>query len=145
MDIVLTVEVRSHAQQVGVCESGHEPPPGDSPHTKQVRLQDRDRTRIHQTAERFFKPVQPPRFEEVAVIPGNGYRMRKFRYEIVPGFQSVAILYEPLNLHGKVPAILNSNGHVGPPGKSVEYKQKRFSVRNEPARALNNGCSRSRY
>ena len=67
----------------------------------------------------------PPRFEEVAVIPGNGYRMRKFRYEIVPGFQSVAILYEPLNLHGKVPAILNTNGHVGPPGKSVEYKQKR--------------------
>ena len=67
----------------------------------------------------------PPRFEEVAVIPGNGYRMRKFRYEIVPGFQSVAILYEPLNLKGKVPAILNTNGHVGPPGKSVEYKQKR--------------------
>jgi len=67
----------------------------------------------------------PPRFEEVAVIPGNGYRMRKFRYEIVPGFQSVAILYEPLNLKGKVPAILNTNGHVGPPGKSIEYKQKR--------------------
>ena len=67
----------------------------------------------------------PPKFEEIAVIPGNGYRMRKFRYEIVPGFQSVAILYEPLNLHGKVPAILNTNGHVGPPGKSVEYKQKR--------------------
>src|SRR5271169_3856863 len=67
----------------------------------------------------------PARFEEVAVIPGNGYRMRKFRYEIVPGLQSVAILYEPLNLHGKVPAILNTNGHVGPPGKSVEYKQKR--------------------
>jgi hypothetical protein len=67
----------------------------------------------------------PPRFEEVAVIPGNGSRMRKFRYEIVPRFQSVAILYEPLNLKGKVPAILNTNGHVGPPGKSVEYKQKR--------------------
>jgi len=67
----------------------------------------------------------PPKFEEIAVIPGNGYRMRKFRYEIVPGFQSVAILYEPLNLHGKMPAILNTNGHVGPPGKSIEYKQKR--------------------
>jgi hypothetical protein len=67
----------------------------------------------------------PARFEDLGVIPGNGYQMRKLRYEIVPGFQAVAILYEPLNLHGKVPAILNTNGHVGPPGKSVEYKQKR--------------------
>jgi len=67
----------------------------------------------------------PPKFEEVSVVTGNGYRMRKFRYEIVPGFQSVAILYEPLNMQGKIPAILNVNGHVGAPGKAVEYKQKR--------------------
>jgi hypothetical protein len=67
----------------------------------------------------------PPKFEDLGVVPGNGYQIRKLRYEIVPGFQSTAILYEPLNLHGKVPAILNVNGHVGAPGKSVEYKQKR--------------------
>jgi dienelactone hydrolase len=67
----------------------------------------------------------PPRVEEVGVIAGKGYRIRKLRYEIVPGFQSVALLYEPENLHGKIPAVLNVNGHVGPPGKSVEYKQKR--------------------
>jgi len=68
----------------------------------------------------------PPKFEEAGVIEtGQGYRLRKLRYEIVPGFQSVAILYEPENLQGRVPAILNVNGHVGPPGKSVEYKQKR--------------------
>lgn len=66
-----------------------------------------------------------PKFEETGAVNGNGYRMRKFRYEIVPGFQSVAILYEPLNLQGKAPAILNVNGHVGAPGKAVEYKQKR--------------------
>jgi len=66
-----------------------------------------------------------PQFEDLGVIPGNGYQMRKLRYEIVPGFQSVAILYEPLNMSGKIPAILNVNGHVGAPGKSVEYKQKR--------------------
>jgi hypothetical protein len=66
-----------------------------------------------------------PKFEDLGVIPGNGYQMRKLRYEIVPGFQSTAILYEPLNMHGKVPAILNVNGHVGAPGKSIEYKQKR--------------------
>src|SRR5882724_4252216 len=67
----------------------------------------------------------PPKFEDLGVTPGNGYQMRKLRYEIVPGFQSTAILYEPLNLRGKIPAILNVNGHVGPPGKSIEYKQKR--------------------
>lgn len=68
----------------------------------------------------------PPRFEDIGVIEtGQGYRLRKLRYEIVPGFQSVAILYEPERLQGKMPAILNVNGHVGPPGKAVEYKQKR--------------------
>ena len=68
----------------------------------------------------------PPRFEDLgAFATGPGYRMRKLRYEIVPGFQSTAILYEPENMQGKIPAILNVNGHVGPPGKAVEYKQKR--------------------
>jgi len=66
-----------------------------------------------------------PKTEDVGVIEsGNGYRMRKLRYEIVPGFQSTAILYEPAILAGKVPAILNLNGHTRL-GKSVEYKQKR--------------------
>lgn len=68
----------------------------------------------------------PPRFEDLGVIEGGpGYRLRKLRYEIVPGFQSVAILYEPEHLTGKAPAILNVHGHVGAPGKAVEYKQKR--------------------
>jgi dienelactone hydrolase len=67
----------------------------------------------------------PPRFEETGVVPGKGYRIRKLRYEIVPGFYGAALLYEPENLQGKVPAVLNVNGHVGPPGKAVEYKQKR--------------------
>jgi dienelactone hydrolase len=67
----------------------------------------------------------PPKFEEVGIVAGNGYRVHKLRYEIIPGFQSVALLYEPEHAHGKLPAILNVNGHVGPEGKSVEYKQKR--------------------
>ena len=67
-----------------------------------------------------------PKFEDLGLIKGDtGYRMRKLRYEIVPGFQSTAILYEPERLEDKVPAILNVNGHVGAPGKSIEYKQKR--------------------
>src|SRR5690242_20253895 len=65
----------------------------------------------------------PLRAEDLGAVPsGAGYRMRKIRYEIVPGFQSTAILYEPEKLEGKHPAILNVNGHVGAPGKSVEYK-----------------------
>ncbi len=68
----------------------------------------------------------PPKFEDLGLIAtGKGYRLRRLRYEIVPGFESAALLYEPENIQGKVPAILNVNGHVGPPGKSVEYKQKR--------------------
>jgi dienelactone hydrolase len=67
----------------------------------------------------------PPRFEDMGEVPGgNGYRMRKLRFQIVPGFESTAILYEPLHVHGKVPAILNVNGH-DPLGKAAEYKQKR--------------------
>jgi dienelactone hydrolase len=67
-----------------------------------------------------------PRFENTGVIEtGNGYRIVKLRYEIVPGFLSSALLYEPQPLNGRVPAVLNVNGHVGPAGKAVEYKQKR--------------------
>ncbi|HKT13507.1 MAG TPA: acetylxylan esterase [Terriglobia bacterium] len=67
----------------------------------------------------------PPKFEDMGEVPGgNGYRMRKLRFEIVPGFDSTAILYEPLNVSGKAPAILNVHGH-DPLGKAAEYKQKR--------------------
>jgi dienelactone hydrolase len=70
--------------------------------------------------------TSPANFEDLGVLEtGKGYRLRKLRYEIVPGFYSSAILYEPEKLEGRVPAILNVNGHVGAPGKSVEYKQKR--------------------
>jgi dienelactone hydrolase len=66
-----------------------------------------------------------PRFEEMGGVEGAGYRIRKLRYEIVPGFWSAALLYEPSGKASRRPAILNVNGHVGAPGKTVEYKQKR--------------------
>ncbi len=65
-----------------------------------------------------------PRFEKTGTIEGKGYRIVKLRYEIVPGFYSAALLYEPEHMSGKMPAILNVNGH-GPGGKAVEHKQKR--------------------
>jgi len=68
----------------------------------------------------------PLKAEDLGVVPtGQGYGIRKIRYEIVPGFYSTALLYEPDKSTGKHPAILNVNGHVGAPGKAVEYKQKR--------------------
>jgi Acetyl xylan esterase (AXE1) len=66
-----------------------------------------------------------PHFEQTDVIETkHGYRIRKFRYEIVPGFYSTALLYEPETISGRIPAILNLVGH-DPLGNLVEYEQKR--------------------
>jgi dienelactone hydrolase len=66
-----------------------------------------------------------PDFQQVGVIEtGHGYRIRKLRYEIVPGFQSTALLYEPVTISASAPAILNVIGHQ-PEGIAVEYEQKR--------------------
>jgi dienelactone hydrolase len=68
----------------------------------------------------------PPKFVDLGTVQsGKGYRIRKLRYEIVPGFQSTAVLYEPEQLQGKVPAILNVTGHEYALGKAAEYEQKR--------------------
>jgi dienelactone hydrolase len=67
-----------------------------------------------------------PKFEDAGVIEtGDGYRIRKLRYQVVPGMQSSALLYEPDHMDGKLPAILNLAGHDGPLGYSYEFKQKR--------------------
>ena len=55
---------------------------------------------------------------------GPGYRIRKLRYEALPGLWIPAVLYEPENLTGKVPVILNVNGHT-PQGKVYPPKQIR--------------------
>src|SRR5258705_1367875 len=68
---------------------------------------------------------QKTRVEWLETIPGGaGYHIRKLRYEAVPGFWIPALLYEPENLSGKVPVMLNVNGHEGV-GKAVAYKQIR--------------------
>jgi len=66
-----------------------------------------------------------PKFQQMATIEtGKGYRVRKLRYSIVPGFDSTAILYEPENVNGKIPAIVNVIGHEIA-GNAAEYEQKR--------------------
>lgn len=54
-------------------------------------------------------------------LPGNGYVIRKLRYEAVPGLWIGGLLYEPTNLTGLRPAVLNPNGHVGPAGASDDF------------------------
>jgi len=55
---------------------------------------------------------------------GPGYRIKKLRYEVLPGMWTVALLYEPEKFEGKVPVILNVNGHSGE-GKVYHPKQHR--------------------
>lgn len=56
---------------------------------------------------------------------GPEYRIRKLRYEAVPGMWIPALLYEPKKLTGKVPVVLNLNGHDRKDGKAADYKQTR--------------------
>ncbi|MCA9116395.1 MAG: acetylxylan esterase [Planctomycetaceae bacterium] len=56
---------------------------------------------------------------------GPGYRIRKLRYEALPGLWIPAVLYEPTELKGRVPVVLNVNGHDRKDGKAAAYKQHR--------------------
>ncbi len=63
--------------------------------------------------------------ERLGTVPtGEGYKLTKLRYEALPGFWVPALLYEPATLAGKVPVVLNVNGHDGI-GKAAPYKQVR--------------------
>lgn len=62
--------------------------------------------------------------EWLDVIEASGYRVRKFRYEAVPGLWIPALLYEPARLSGKVPVVMNVNGHERA-GMSTGYIQER--------------------
>ena len=53
-----------------------------------------------------------------------GYRIKKLKFECLPGWWIPALLYEPLNLKGKVPVVMNVNGHART-GKATDYKQLR--------------------
>jgi len=64
-----------------------------------------------------------PAAENVPQPPG--YRIKRLRYEALPGMWIPALLYEPEKLAGKVPVVLNVNGHVGDIGKAYIPKQIR--------------------
>ncbi len=66
----------------------------------------------------------PTRPEWVGEIDAGDYRIRKLRYEAVPGMWVCGLLYEPKSLTGKTPVVLNVNGHDRD-GKAAHYKQIR--------------------
>lgn len=68
---------------------------------------------------------QKTQVEWLDTIPGGeGYSIKKLRYEVAPGMWIPALLYVPNNLTGKVPVAMAVNGHEGA-GKSIPYKQIR--------------------
>lgn len=56
------------------------------------------------------------------IAGGPGYKIRKLRYEVLPGMWIPALLYLPEKLAGPVPLALSLNGHVRE-GKAADYKQ----------------------
>lgn len=77
------------------------------------------------------------RVDWLDTLPGTGYRIKRLRYEIIPGLWIPALLYEPLKLTGKVPVILNVNGHEGT-GVANDYIQIRcINLAKKGALALN--------
>ena len=67
-------------------------------------------------------PTKPEWLGEIE--GGPGYRIKKLRFEAVPGMWIPALLYEPTELRAKVPVVLNVNGHDAN-GKAADYKQIR--------------------
>jgi len=55
---------------------------------------------------------------------GAPYIIRKVKYECYPDYWIPALLYEPKKLRGRVPVVLNPNGHHRG-GKAAHYKQAR--------------------
>ncbi|MBM3811301.1 MAG: hypothetical protein FJW20_06660 [Acidimicrobiia bacterium] len=62
--------------------------------------------------------------EYVETIEAPGYRLKKLRYEAIPGLWLPGLIYEPANLTTKVPVVLNVNGHERT-GISTPYIQER--------------------
>jgi len=92
-------------------------------HAERIRRETLDRVVFRGEAAKWRN--EQTKVEWFDVIEGGpGYSIRKLRYEVVPGLWIPALLYVPNGLSGKVPVIMNVNGHEGI-GKAVAYKQIR--------------------
>lgn len=76
----------------------------------------------------------PARVEWLDTIKGGpGYRIKKVRFEALPGLWISALLYQPEKLAGKVPAILNVNGHTA---LGNQYPPKQIRSINQAKRGM---------
>lgn len=92
--------------------------------SKTIRKQVLDQVIYRGQAERWRQ--EPTRVRWLDEIEGDGtYLIRTLVYEAVPGMWVPALLYQPAQLTGKVPVVLNVNGHDRPNGKAADYKQIR--------------------
>ena len=105
--------------------------PFQVPKNSQGWLFDAKKMRQRFLREVYLKGQKPSLLKEEPEVvwgdvieTGHGYRIRKLRYEGYPGMWIPALLYEPKNLKGKVPGVLNPNGHHAG-GKAMDYKQAR--------------------
>ena len=62
--------------------------------------------------------IEPP------FVKADGYTVRRFKMEVVPGLWTPGLIYEPANPLAKVPVVLNVNGHEGN-GTQTPYIQTR--------------------
>jgi cephalosporin-C deacetylase-like acetyl esterase len=90
--------------------------------SEQIRNQVLDRVVLQGEAKNWREAKT--RVEWLETLNGPGYRVKKLRYEAIPGLWIPALLYEPEKLSGKVAAVLNVNGHEGT-GMSTPYIQLR--------------------
>ena len=67
------------------------------------------------------------------IVGGPGYRIKKFRFEALPGLWIPCLLYEPEALTGKVPVILNVNGHFD---DGNAYRPKQLRAINQAKRGM---------
>lgn len=71
-----------------------------------------------------WRKTEPAVVWAETLTPAPEYRLRKLRYEALPGLWIPAILYEPTDLTERAPVALHVNGHDAD-GKAAVYKQIR--------------------
>jgi len=92
-------------------------------HAEQLRRDVLERVVLRGQAAKWAKVKTKVQWLET-LGGGEGYKIRKLRYEALPGLWIPALLYEPDGLSEKVPVVMNVNGHDGK-GKAAPYKQIR--------------------
>src|SRR5262245_12804046 len=86
-----------------------------------LRKETLDRVVFRGEAAKWMEmPLKVDWLEEIE--GGPGYKIKKLRFEVLPGLWIPALLYVPDKLEGKQPAFMNVNGHDGK-GKAADYKQ----------------------